>query len=123
MPIKDAPNFKCICQAGYELDTSLRGCVSANRPQYLIFGQQKPGIIRGIPIDTQIISEEDIDQSQFKTSSDYTEKEEDDVEVIVPVVDLSRPTAMDVHAGIEGAHTHLYIADSQRLTIERQGIM
>ena len=39
-------------------------------------------------------------------------------EVIIPMVDLSRPTAMDYHA----KEKHLYIADSQKLKIERQNI-
>ena len=37
-------------------------------------------------------------------------------EVIIPMVDLSRPTAMDYHAKVN----HLYLADSQKLKIERQ---
>ena len=39
-------------------------------------------------------------------------------EVIIPMVDLSRPTAMDYHA----KDKDLYIADSQKLKIERQSI-
>ena len=66
----------------------------ANRSQYLLYGQQKPGMVRGIPLGSQ--------QTQ--------------TEVIIPMVDLSRPTAMDFHA----KNNHLYLADSQRLKIERQ---
>jgi hypothetical protein len=39
-----------------------------------------------------------------------------DLEVMIPVVDLSRPTAMDIHA----ERGHLYLADSQELKIRRQ---
>ena len=68
----------------------------ANRSQYLLYGQQKPGMVRGIPLGSQ--------QTQ--------------TEVIIPMVDLSRPTAMDFHA----KSNHLYLADSQRLKIERQDL-
>ncbi len=40
------------------------------------------------------------------------------LDVIVPVVDLSRPTAMDFHAEAG----HLYLADSQELKIRRQAL-
>ena len=68
----------------------------ANRSHYLLYGQQKPGMVRGIPIETL----------------------EARTEVIIPMVDLSRPTAMDFHA----KNNHLYLADSQRLKIERQNL-
>ncbi len=68
----------------------------ANRSQYLLYGQQKPGMVRGIPIETL----------------------EARTEVIIPMVDLSRPTAMDFHA----KNNHLYLADSQKLKIERQNL-
>ena len=39
-------------------------------------------------------------------------------EVIIPMIDLARPTAMDYHAEAN----HLYLADSERLQIQRQHI-
>jgi hypothetical protein len=39
-------------------------------------------------------------------------------EVIIPMVDLSRPTAMDFDA----KNNHLYLADSQKLKIEKQNL-
>ena len=39
-------------------------------------------------------------------------------EVIVPMIDLARPTAMDYHAEKD----HLYLADSEKLRIQRHHI-
>lgn len=90
IPIKDDPRFKCICKAGYELVET--ECRLANRSQFLLYGQQKPGVVRGLDI--------------------HSLKDE----VIIPMIDLARPTALDYHA----AANHLYLADSEKMTIERQ---
>lgn len=138
IPINRMKHFKCICKAGYELKTDRRGCIKAIRPQYLIFGQQQPGIIRGIPINTETNGEEIIETRErnvislqkrseatsrdFKYNFDNKDtdpKENEDIEAIVPIIDLSRPTAMDLHD--TGSQVHLYIADSKKLTIEKQG--
>ena len=53
IPIKEDPYYKCICKAGYESDkrTGKTGkCVIANRSQFLLYGQQKPGVVRGLDI-------------------------------------------------------------------------
>ena len=53
IPIKENPYYKCICKAGYESDkrTGKTGkCVIANRSQFLLYGQQKPGVVRGLDI-------------------------------------------------------------------------
>ena len=71
-------------------------CVRAFRSEFILYGQQKPGMVKGIPLGAL----------------------EPKTEVIIPMVDLSRPTAMDYHA----KEKHLYIADSQKLKIERQNI-
>ena len=93
LPIKDGKLYKCLCKSGYELSTSsgLHKCHLASRDQFLLYGQQKPGVVRGLDI------------TQPKN------------EVMLPMIDLSRPTAMDYHA----QENHIYLADSNRLRIER----
>jgi low-density lipoprotein receptor-related protein 1 (alpha-2-macroglobulin receptor) len=93
LPIKDDPRYRCVCKSGYELSGSSK-CVLARRSEFLLYGQQKPGVVRGLDLTTP------------KT------------EVIIPMIDLSRPTAMDYHAEAN----HLYLADSEKLRIERQSI-
>ena len=76
-------------------ENSLNGnCVPANRSQFLLYGQQKPGVVRGLDIEAP------------------------NKEVIVPMIDLARPTAMDYHAETD----HLYLADSEKLRIQRHHI-
>ena len=95
LPIKEEPFYKCICQAGFEIkEESSKTCLPAQRPQFLLYGQQKPGVVRGLDLKAP------------KT------------EVIIPMIDLVRPTAMDYHAEAN----HLYLADSERLQIQRQHI-
>ena len=67
------------------------------REKYLLYGQQRPGIVRGIDLRAQ---GGDTDPP---------------VDVIAPVVAVTRPTAMDYHAerGV------LYLADSHRRKILR----
>ena len=53
IPIKEDPYYKCICKAGYESDKrtgKTDKCVIANRSQFLLYGQQKPGVVRGLDI-------------------------------------------------------------------------
>ena len=130
IPTKNYPYYKCICKAGYELATNGKGCITAVRPQYLLFGQQQPGIIRGIPInvgggfdkidDNKPINIQKRSESDTRDLSyDSDGSKEDDIEAIEPIINLSRPTAMDLHN--TGSNVHLYIADSKKLTIERQG--
>ena len=91
LPIKEKPHYKCLCKSGYELNEDTQKCHLASRNQFLLYGQQKPGVVRGL------------DLTEPKT------------EVMLPMIDLSRPTAMDYHA----AANHIYLADSNRLRIER----
>ena len=60
------------------------------------------------------------ESTSIRSEYDLKEENGEDIEVIVPIVDLSRPTAMDLHY-TGNANIHLYIADSKRLTIEKQG--
>ena len=130
IPTKNYPYYKCICKAGYELATNGRRCIKAVRPQYLLFGQQQPGIIRGIPINVgdgiEEIGGDKLINVQKRSDSDtrdlsygFDANKEDDIEAILPIINLSQPTAMDLHD--TGSNVHLYIADSKKLTIERQG--
>ena len=96
IPTRLAPFYKCICKSGYELSNLTGVCVKAIRSEFILYGQQKPGMVKGIPLGAL----------------------EPKTEVIIPMVDLSRPTAMDYHA----KDKDLYIADSQKLKIERQSI-
>ena len=52
IPVKEDPYYKCICKAGFEseLQGSREKCVIANRSQFLLYGQQKPGVVRGLDI-------------------------------------------------------------------------
>ena len=53
IPVKEDPYYKCICKAGYESDKKAGKtgkCVIANRSQFLLYGQQKPGVVRGLDI-------------------------------------------------------------------------
>ena len=93
MPVKEEPFYKCICQAGYEIKEGK--CQLAHRPQFLLYGQQKPGAVRGLDLEAPRN------------------------EVIIPMIDLARPTALDYHAEAN----HLYLADSERLQIQRQHII
>ena len=67
-------------------------CALANRSLFLLYGQQKPGLVRGLDLESPR------------------------QEVIIPMIDLARPTALDYHAEAN----HLYLADSERLHIQRQ---
>ncbi len=91
------PNYRCLCKSGYEeLSDSPGKCVLASRDEILVYGQQKPGVVRGL----------DLSEAVPKT------------EVMLPMIDLSRPTALDFHASAN----HIYLADSLKLKIERQNI-
>ena len=102
LPVKEKPFYKCLCKSGYiELKQveennnnhiNNNQCRLANPDQFLLYGQQKPGVVRGL------------DLNQPKR------------EVMLPMIDLSRPTAMDYHASAN----HIYLADSNKLQIERQ---
>ena len=99
LPVKEKPFYKCLCKSGYELKQVEENnnhinnqCRLANPDQFLLYGQQKPGVVRGL------------DLNQPKR------------EVMLPMIDLSRPTAMDYHASAN----HIYLADSNKLQIERQ---
>jgi hypothetical protein len=72
-----SPFYKCICKSGYELSnvtssensSNVSGaCVRAFRSEYILYGQQKPGMVKGIPLGAL----------------------EPKTEVIIPMVDLSR---------------------------------
>jgi hypothetical protein len=72
-----SPFYKCICKSGYELsnatgsenNSNVSGsCVRAVRSEYILDGQQKPGMVKGIPLGAL----------------------EPKTEVIIPMVDLSR---------------------------------
>ena len=111
VPTPEEPFYRCACKEGYELqslsghDSEVSGnnpkasghnvngtCGKIVREKYLLYGQQRPGIVRGIDL------------------------READHDVIVPVVEITRPTAMDYHAG----RGFLYLADSHRHKILRQ---
>ena len=103
LPVKEKPFYKCLCKSGYELQHLLtinpdqktreinNQCRLANPDQFLLYGQQKPGVVRGL------------DLNQPKR------------EVMLPMIDLSRPTAMDYHASAN----HIYLADSNKLQIQK----
>ena len=103
LPVKEKPFYKCLCKSGYELKHLLtinpdqktreinNQCRLANPDQFLLYGQQKPGVVRGL------------DLNQPKR------------EVMLPTSDLSRPTAMDYHASAN----HIYSADSNKLQIQK----
>ena len=94
IPIKEEPTYKCICKSGYELNYKDE-CVLVNPSLFLLYGQQKPGIVKGL----------DLESPQN--------------EVMLPMIDLGRPTALDYHAEAN----LLYLADSQKLRIERQNLL
>ena len=101
LPVKEKPFYKCLCKSGYiELKQveennnnhiNNNQCRLANPDQFLLYGQQKPGVVRGL------------DLNQPKR------------EVMLPMIDLSRPTAMDYHASAN----HIYLADSNKLQIQK----
>ena len=100
LPVKEKPFYKCLCKSGYELKQQVENqfdeknnnqCRLANPDQFLLYGQQKPGVVRGL------------DLNQPKR------------EVMLPMIDLSRPTAMDYHASAN----HIYLADSNKLQIQK----
>ena len=113
VPTSEYPFYRCQCKEGYELkfQSGYDSVVSGNNPKasghnvtgtcgkilremYLLYGQQRPGIVRGIDLH----------------------EADPQIDVIVPVVEITRPTAMDFHA----EQGFLYLADSHRHKILRQ---
>ena len=100
VPTPEEPFYRCACKEGYELESSASlksghnnstasghnskvpghnvtgTCGKIVREKYLLYGQQRPGIVRGIDLH----------------------QEDPQVDVITPVVEVTRPTAMDYHA-------------------------
>lgn len=69
---------------------------AAKQAQFLLYGKGRPGVIKGI---TMALG----DKQQ---------------EVMIPITDLSRPTALDYDISTQ----HIYYSDVQRFIIERQKV-
>ncbi len=47
------PYYRCACETGLQLSADGRSCVLLTpAPSLLIFGQQKPGLIRGMDLNS-----------------------------------------------------------------------
>ena len=99
IPTATTPFYKCICKAGFEVNPSTTYCETIKAPKFLLYGQQSPGIIRGIGLNPA------------NNINNATESKD----VVTPMVDLSRPTALDFHAESRS----LLVADSEALKIQR----
>ncbi|XP_069676734.1 low-density lipoprotein receptor-related protein 1 isoform X1 [Periplaneta americana] len=86
---------QCLCKAGYR---SVRNgqCMVAKQSQFLLFGKARPAMIKAIAL---------------------TGKQRPQ-EVMIPVMDLSRPAALDYDVKSQ----YIYYSDVQRYVIERQKI-
>ena len=53
MPTKLSPHYTCLCQPGFTVSGEDGGkctLVSSHR-EFLVFGQSKPGVIRGVDLN------------------------------------------------------------------------
>ncbi|GFY45676.1 low-density lipoprotein receptor-related protein 1 [Trichonephila inaurata madagascariensis] len=93
------PIPKCRCKAGYKLAKSLvqgKKCIPAKQGQFLLYGRGHPGSIKGVSIE-------------------MNGKQED---VMVPILGLSRPIALDYDARTQ----FIYYSDTRMYMIGRQKI-
>ncbi|KAJ8870464.1 hypothetical protein PR048_029486 [Dryococelus australis] len=90
---KEVAVAKCVCQAGYR---TVRGgqCVAVKKTQFLLYSKGRPAMIKGVSLTNRLM----------------------DQDVIVPIMDLGRPTAIDYD--VRGQY--IYFSDVQRYVIERQ---
>nr|XP_018901907.1 PREDICTED: prolow-density lipoprotein receptor-related protein 1 [Bemisia tabaci] len=98
-PIKNSTSLRpvahCMCQPGYKL-VLYHQCRSTEKSSFLLYGTGKPAMIRGI-------------------STSLKETPED---VIFPITDLSRPTALDYDVQDQ----YIYYSDASKFRIERRKI-
>ncbi|XP_063218358.1 prolow-density lipoprotein receptor-related protein 1 [Bacillus rossius redtenbacheri] len=90
---KETAVVQCVCQAGFRL---ARGgqCVAMKKTQFLLYSKGRPAMIKGVPLTGRQAHQD----------------------VIVPIMDLGRPTAIDYD--VRGQY--IYFSDVQRYVIERQ---
>ncbi|XP_067123645.1 low-density lipoprotein receptor-related protein 1 isoform X3 [Centruroides vittatus] len=91
----EIPIARCKCKAGYKLILE-RKCVAAKQGQFLVYSRGRPGGIKGITMGSGGKQEE----------------------VMVPVMGLKRPVALDFDA----QSRYIYYSDVQRFIIEKQKI-
>ena len=111
VPQVEAPFYRCLCRTGFRLSDPRTGRCSllhpatarsdpAAAPELLLFGQGRPGMVRGVATGL---------------GTNMTEAEE----LMVPVARLSRPTTFDFHF----ARQHVYFADSTTHRIQRSEVL
>ena len=50
--MSQSPYYRCTCKTGLQLGADGRSCRPAQARHILIFGQQKPGLVRGIDLES-----------------------------------------------------------------------
>ncbi|XP_022111824.1 prolow-density lipoprotein receptor-related protein 1-like [Acanthaster planci] len=93
---KDGRERVCRCQQGFVLENKTTCIENRDNSRFLIYCQSFPGSIHGIPM----------------------EPVSDNLEVIIPIINLESPRAVDYHA----AQEYIYYADSNSYVIGRQKI-
>ena len=101
IPQPESPFYKCVCRAGFSLSDPRTGrCALIEKKELLLFGQSRPGLVRGVAP---------------YIGADGEEAEE----VMVPISRLGRPTTLDFHF----ASRFTYFADSKTHGIHRAHIL
>ncbi|XP_050691158.1 prolow-density lipoprotein receptor-related protein 1-like isoform X1 [Eriocheir sinensis] len=90
------PYASCRCQPGHIHEPRDSGICVAHQPEaFLIYAKTHPGMIKGLNLDRQAISE-----------------------VMIPITSLKRPTTLDYDVRSQ----FIYYADTERFVIERSSL-
>jgi integrin beta 2 len=84
---KGIPYAKCLCQPGYRL-VGKDKCEMWTKDSFLLFGKGRPAMIKAISLDVESRGQD----------------------VMVPITNVSRPTALDFHVKAQ----MIYFYDAQR---------